>query len=387
METLKKSIFKILFIIFITTIVVNAQSNNPNFATDGIIEFFKIVDILKADRTPTKDDWKNFYASSGYKQLIEIEFGEDFFKEILTAAFKPSEIKNESAIIEKHKKKSDFYAWYIPMILTEFKDAETYRAEMMDFVSYIASPEALLEAEKRIAHYIPNAKIEPSFKINFIIFGDSRGYDPIVIGISNPGKYTKEEIDCLKKKGYDSKLPSTLLIAHEAFHNIRNKMLAFDRPKRGSEDFSLVDTMNRIEDEGIADLISARILYSSAGCFPAAAAAKRIGSEQKAQYAIVNAMNYYLTEIAKNLELTAELGKAISGMTPRSGHPTGYYMANMIYSQFGQDELKRISTNPFQFFISYNNAAKKVSAAPLFSNEAIDLIKKLEGKYLKLKNN
>lgn len=383
MNTFSKIILNIFFILCITIILLNAQSKNSNFATDGIVEFFKIVDVLKEDKTPTEDDWKNFYASSGYRQLSEIEFGESYFKEILIVCFKPSEKKNEAALIERYQKEGGFFAWYTPNVISGFKEAEMNRSEMMNFVDYISSPEVITEVEKQIVKYLPETKIDTSFKINFVIFSDSRGYDPIIIGITNPGKYTKDELECLNGKGYDSRLPSTLLIAHEAFHNIRNKMLSFNRPKTGSADASLINALNKIEDEGIADQLQNHLLYSSDGCFPTSANAKRIDREQKSQFVIINAMNYFFSEIVKNPDLTLDLGNAMLGMIPRSGHPTGYYMANTIFSQFGIDELKKISTNPFQFFISYNNAAIKISGAPTFSEESINLIKKLEREYLK----
>ncbi len=356
-----------------------STEENPNFCIKGIIEFFKIVDILKTDQMPTDEQWHSFIESPGYKELSEEEFGKKYFKEILTVVFKPSESKKVQDVIEKYKKMGDYYSWAVPSLIDGFKEAELNRKDILNYATYLSSPEVLKKTEKYVSNFLPNAKIDSSFKINFIVFDDSRGYNPAIIGITNTGKYSKEEMGCLKSKNFDNYLPAVLLIAHEAFHNIRDKMLMFSEPK-GLES-PIIWALNKIENEGIADLIDKKPLYESDGCFFSSDDAKRIVREQKAQYAIINSINYLLTEISKNEGLTQDLANAINNIVPRSGHPTGYYMAKIIYSKFGNEYIKTIATNPFQFFVAYNEAAKTIKSTPQFSKEAIDYIKKLEEKY------
>ncbi|OFY03345.1 MAG: hypothetical protein A2W99_16475 [Bacteroidetes bacterium GWF2_33_16] len=352
---------------------------NPNFCIEGILEFFKIVDILKKDEMPTDEMWSTFIESPGYKELARLEFGKNYFRDLLTVIFKPSEKEKLNEVIEKYKKKGDYYSWALLPTIEGFREAEKNRSELLDFAAYLSSAETLREVENYVSEYLSNAQIDSSFKINFIVFNDSRGYDPVIIGITNPGKYTVVEINCLKERGQNNYYPTVLLLAHEAFHHIRNKSLVYKEPN--GPDRQILWALNKIENEGIADLINVLPLNEKEGCFYLSEQAKNIEMEQKAQYAIINTLNYLLTEISRNEELTPNLSGAVNNIVPRSGHPTGYYMAKVIYNEFGKEYIKSIATNPFQFFVAYNEAAKNIKDAPLFSQEAMDYIKKLEKKY------
>ncbi|UCC41475.1 MAG: hypothetical protein JSV96_08675, partial [Candidatus Aminicenantes bacterium] len=88
-----------------------------------------------------------------------------------------------------------------------------------------------------------------------------------------------------------------------------------------------------------------------------------------------------------NPSLIGQMGRQLRSFIPQSGHPTGFFMANVIVRQYAKDELVKIVRNPFKFFYLYNEAARKNRKAPVFSDHAIDFIKMLESKYAKkLKN-
>jgi len=77
-----------------------------------------------------------------------------------------------------------------------------------------------------------------------------------------------------------------------------------------------------------------------------------------------------------------DLGGKLRTAVPRSGHPTGYYMAETIVGVLGKDALIRTVSNPFAFFRAYNDAAsKKVVGTPLFSKKAMDFLRSLEKRY------
>jgi len=378
---IRQPVFLICLILSLGTLFT--QAGNPVFCTRGITEFFRIVDILKQDKDPTEEDWNLFNDAPGYKELAEMEFGRRYLRDLITVAYKPSEQKNEKEILDKYRKKDRYYEMFAEGTLSDFKEAGQYRTEILDFVGYITSREVIREIEQNVSEYIEDAKLDSTFRINFIVFGDSRGYDPIIIGITNPGKYSKEEEACLKSRGESIYLPTVLLMAHEAFHNIRNRRISYNEPEKKSGDQQIVEILDKIQNEGTGDQINVPKVNSPESCFPDSRDTKRILQEQKFQYAIVHAIDYFLTQIAGNEALKADLGRAIGSMVTRSGHPTGYYMSSVIVARLGKAELKKISTNPFRFFITYNRAAKMSPGTPDFSDAAIAFIQNLENKYIK----
>ncbi|HVN58954.1 MAG TPA: DUF5700 domain-containing putative Zn-dependent protease [Bacteroidales bacterium] len=383
MKSVKKGtlVFNILVLLLITKPII-AQNANPTFCSKGIIEFFKIIDILKQDKSPTEEDWNQFNSSPGYKDLTEREFGKNYLRDLMTVAFKPSEQKNKNVIIDKYKNKGDYYMMFAEGTYNSFIESDKYRADIIDFINYISTPEFIKGVEHYVSEFISNARFDSTMRINFIVFDDSRGYEQIIIGITNPRKYTIEEESCLKTIWGSIYFPTMLLMAHESFHNIREKQIKLTDPDPNSGDQRIVEILNSIEDEGIADQINVSRLYSNEGCLSHSNDAQRIIQEQKYQYAIIHSLDYFLTEISLNESLKQDLSKTIESIIARSGHPTGDYIAKTIASQLGNEELKRISLNPFQFIISYNKAAKALPGTPQFSETAIDFIKKLETKYL-----
>jgi hypothetical protein len=67
---------------------------------------------------------------------------------------------------------------------------------------------------------------------------------------------------------------------------------------------------------------------------------------------------------------------------PMSGHPTGYFMARAIIAKLEKEELLRNMGNPFEFFRLYNRVARAHDDLyPMFSEEAMNVIDRLEEKY------
>jgi hypothetical protein len=363
----------------ITGTVTSSEGGEGNFCVTGIKAFFEIVDILKCDQMPTEEQWSYFNNSPGYDKLVEYEFGDWYFRDLLTVIFKPSEKHRLSDVIEKYKRGGSYYQWALEPTINSLRDAENYRDEILSLAHYLSSKEALDEVEKYMSDYLPNRKIDQSFKINFIVFDDSRGYNTIIYGLTNSGIYSPREETCLKELGRGNYYPFILLLAHEAFHHYRNKMVSYIEPE--GPERQIIWALNRIQNEGIADLINILPLYEEGGCFFNTKKSQDYIGEQNAQYAIIQSIDYLLKEISKKPELLPYLSGAVNNLTPRSGHPTGYFMAKTILNHFGNDYLRSIATNPFRFFLSYNDAAKQIENSPTFSEETIEYIMNLENLY------
>ena len=77
-----------------------------------------------------------------------------------------------------------------------------------------------------------------------------------------------------------------------------------------------------------------------------------------------------------------ELIDELRSIVPLGGHPTGFYMSNLIIKNGLYDELVRDAFNPFSFFRIFNKAVEKDREEfPSFSDESLELIKKMETKY------
>lgn len=287
-------------------------------------------------------------------------------------------------IVSEYKKKGGFLGWYTPLVIHGFENARQNRAalekKLEDLKNYPYLKNASLEALK----FLPDKKIDAYPRVDFIIFSDSRGYDPLIIGLTGEDTLSEEELSCFQRRGHGRYRPLTLLLAHEAFHLYRDKKLDFAFPDENDPDYPIIWLLDQIQNEGIADLINVRELYFDPGCLRNSKEAKRIRDEQAAQPAYIRIMDAILSEMGKNPALIPQLGRSIRNFIPRSGHPTGFFMANVILEQYRFEVLVQVSRNPFRFFALYNKAAHKSGRAPVFSEEAMDFIQRLEAKSVRM---
>ncbi|MHC1780900.1 MAG: DUF5700 domain-containing putative Zn-dependent protease [Bacteroidales bacterium] len=363
--------FKLWLSVFFTLISLESYSQNSGlkFKTEGIDEFYRIVDILKSDKSPSEDDWNRFNSSPGYDVLTKLEFGKNYLRDIITVSFKPSEQKNESEVINRYKKQGNYFRLFIDETVEGYKSADSCRESVMKFVKMITDGRTLEKVKEGTGKFIDDVVIDSTFAINFIVFSDSRGYDPIIIGITNPDNSTEEE--------------HILLVAHELFHNLRNKRIKLELPKRGEPDSRIMSIINSIHNEGIADMINVHRLYTENSELKNKIEAQRVIKEQKYQKSIIMAFDILLSELSVNKESAEELEGLAASLITRSGHPAGYFMAKTIYQVYGENELKRLALKPFEFFYVYSNAARKSGLAPGFSNETLSYLNRLEAKYFR----
>jgi hypothetical protein len=380
----RKGVFSIFMAVgvcagfFLTQDVKNV---NPSFDFSGIEEFWKIVDILKTDREPTGEQWEALFDTPGYAELIRREFKPDYFKNAMRAVYRPSQQSLAEELIQRDKQEGGFLAWYTPLVIEGFRNAGRDRHWIQARIEGLRSYPYLKKAAEEALRYLPEEKAEDYPAVSFIIFNDSRGYTPLIIGLSEKEELSPAEWDCLRRQGRDKHWPFVLHLAHEAFHLYRDRKQEFHFPERDSPDYPIVWILDQIENEGIGDLINRAPLYYDDGCFAETDEAARYHKEQEAQPSIIRIMDAIVKEMAVRPSLGGQLGKQLQSFIPQSGHPTGFFMAREILRQGGGETLVEIVRNPFQFFDLYNDAARKGGQAPDFSDQAIHFIKMLENKY------
>jgi hypothetical protein len=240
-------------------------------------------------------------------------------------------------------------------------------------------------AIKESARFLSDEKFEGFPKVAFLIFNDSRGYDPIILSLNSFLKADdardNNALDCMVNKGFNEHFSFQLLYAHEAFHYYRNKKEEFRFPDDNDPYSSLIWIMNQIANEGIADQIDKVNQYFNPGCFADTREGEQYLNYLAMQPELIKRLDSLFVEIKNYPDSSQILSRKFSKMIPRSGHQTGFYMCNTIIEEFGVQSIRTVSRNPFSFFKLYQKAALKNEKYPVFSKDAIACIEILEEKF------
>ncbi len=361
------------------------ENRNPNFDFSGVIEFYKVADILLEDVEPTDAQWSALFDTPGHAELRR-EFEDDFLKKFIRAACKPSEKAEIARIKAKYEEEINrYFIWFSGAMFDSLEYALTNREKILaaveDFKSYPYSEESV----KELLRFLPEETVEEFPQVAFIIFNDSRGYTPVIMSlnllVSGREALTGEMIERLCSRGYNRHRPHVLYFAHEFFHHYRDRAPGFAEPEEGSADYRIMWFLDQIENEGIADQINAKPLSTGDGIFAMLPEAERIRREQAAQPEALRKFDELLARIHDNPGQAEELGRQIGRHIERAGHPAGFYMSNVILEHSDLARLVEVARSPFRFFYLYNEAAKLDGNAPIFGEKAIALIRQLEEKY------
>jgi hypothetical protein len=355
---------------------------NQGFNFGGIDAFWSIVNVLEADKEPAEEQWDDFFEAPGYKRLAE-EFKRPYFQNALRAVFMPSQKDLHQRILDDYKQRGGFLAWYTPLVLEGFEKAGRDREWLASRVEELKTYPYLEKAAAFALQYLPEDEVEVYPEVDFVIFNDSRGYTPLIMGLTGKDDLEPAELECLKRQGHDRHFPFVLLMAHESYHMYRGRKEETEFPSEDHPDYSVLWILDQIENEGIGDLINRKALYWGEGCLARTERATRLRKEQRSQPATLRVMDAIFSEMAGDPELVESFGKQLQSFIPQSGHPTGFYMARMIEEELGTDAIVNVVRNPFRFLYLYNEAAEKNGSAPVFSSRALTFVRSLEKKYIK----
>lgn len=343
-----------------------AQEKNPvivkNIDFSGAERFLALTTTLEKDHEPAPAEWDALFETPGYAVLIQSEFRRSFFMERFRLAFMPSK---KQALEKKLAEEKGYIAGFLPHYIKAKEMRQDIEAQIRNLktMSFVES------AVKEALAFLPEFELKEYPPLSFVIFGpDARGYSPVVIDVL----YSIEKKDFL--------IP---FIAHEFHHYYRNKLYVY----RQEQDILWV--IDQLQGEGIADQINVGKWFHNQQLYPENAKQKRNQSYLE-WYAkspqIIQAMDDLFMQMAEQPEKRGRLGVELRQLIPRSGHPTGFFMANLIIAELGKARLRRSVGNPFAFFTLYREAALKKGDGdgfPPLSEKAIDFIKYLEKKYLK----
>lgn len=360
----------------------DAQENvNHSFNFEGVEAFWDIVAVLGSDREPTEAEWNEFFEAPGYSRLSE-EFGRGYFTNAIRAVFLPSRTELAEEMVNDYAERGGFLGWYTPLVLEGFREASTDREWQSSRIEELKTYPYLEKAADYALEYLPEEVASEYPAVNFVVFSDSRGYTPLIMGITGNDTPPADQLACLESQGLDRHFPFMLLMAHESFHMYRGRVEELSLPDSDHPDYPILRTLDQMENEGIGDLIHRKRLYYGDGCLATSERAQGMQHEQLAQPATIRIMDRILSELADNPELTDVLAGQFQSFIPQSGHPAGYFMANLIEEELGADEIRRVVRNPFGFFALYNRAAEQNGHAPMLSAKAMDYLESLERRYV-----
>ena len=378
--------FLIILFSMITIQSVHGQETvNPGFDVSGVKAFWKVVNILREDIEPSADEWKMLFDTPGHNALRR-EFEDEFFIRYFKAAYMPSESHVRDEILAEAEKASGWFRSWFPKSELDaldwtLKNRETVVQKMYSLEQYPYTEQAVHELLK----FLPETRVDEYPNVSFVIFNDSRGYDPVVMSLNNLAREEAEMGDTilkkLKNKGLTKEWPHVLYFAHEFFHFYRDKKLNFTYPPRNDDDYTLVWLLDQIENEGIADQINVKQLYYGDGCYAGTEAAQKVYDEQAAAPEEIRKFDAILAGIHDHSDWKYGLGQQARRTITRSGHVAGFFMSNVILKHYPKDDLVRAVRNPFKFFYLYNEAAIKEGSVPVFSDKSIAVVKSLEEKY------
>lgn len=346
----------ILFFLITLTTVSFSQSRNSNFEFSGMEQFWKITDKLSRNQEPSNRDWNNLFKTPGYKVLTSGEFKEEFFKEKFRLVFKPVENNRLQKALKNDRNKHH--------LLHYIKVKENSRLIRDQYKKLKRNKENII-ALNRTLEYLPQNSVSQYPPVSFLIFeSNGRGSSPIVVDLA-----ASIEWDFVS------------FLAHEYHHWYRGKQLKYNQRKVSSADRALIDALNLIEAEGVADMVDKKDWYTKSSN-AISSYARRFISDVQRTGGVIKSIDASLIQISKNPNQIRNYGQKIWQALPQRGHTTGYYMARLILEYSNKRELVQCVGNPFRFIQTYNKAAKRAgSNYPKFSEASIKVIKDLEIKY------
>lgn len=320
----------------------------------GVERYLEITALLERNLEPTPAQWDSLFATPGYAVLTASEFTRQDFERRFRLAFMPS---RQAELEARLKTETGFNAQFLP----HYVKARTMRGEierrLTDFRTAAFADEALARARR----FLPSSLPDGQPKVAFVVFApDARGYNPVVIDILLAND-REEFLD---------------IVAHE-FHHWYRTRLAPDF----SRDADILWVIQQLQLEGIADLINVPAWIGQRADTWSPPNRQFVEYYRKSPE-IIATLDALLSRMPDEPKQRRALGQQLRRALPRSGHPTGYFMAETIVAALGRDALIGTIPNPFAFFPLYDEAARKKGGdTPRFSKKALDFVASLEARY------
>lgn len=349
-------IFILLISLYLSTF--SFAQRNSNFDFSGITKFWEIADILEHNQQPSEQKWNELFNTPGYRVLLRREFSRNFFKDNFSLVFMPSKRSALNKALRSGRNRT-YLQHYIKVRDNRVRIDEQERK--IKYSNYSQT------AINRTLKFLPQNHVNQLPPVSFIIFeSNGRGSSPIVVDLAATIEWN-----------------IVGFLAHEFHHWYRNRELKYRTYGVAPEDAAIINTLSRIEAEGIADQVDKIKWFTEASNSVSRYARTFINDVGKTPY-VIQKMDNYLTAIAQDQNKKFTYSRKFQNLLPELGHTTGYFMSSLILQEFSRNDLVKCVGNPFRFIKLYDKAAKMTSGNyPGFSDKALKIINELERKYKK----
>lgn len=328
--------------------------------TSGFEKFLEIAEMLEKGKVVSEKSWNELFDTPGYRVLIEREYNRDFFVKAFTLTFNP-EFNGKF-----HEELDSSIGRYLKYYLEVKENRKIYTKDL----TLIKENWKIIEGNifSRATSFLPDHAYEDEPVISVVIFDtDARGYDNIIVDAS-----------------FTESFESFVSIAsHELFHHLRNQLLCYDKDEIKEEEKAIVQVINQIHSEGVADHIDKDyFIYGNIKTPFPEEYVKRFKKYVNESPDIIKKLDSKLQELSDDSKDKGSIGKDLKKIVPISGHPLGYYMTSLIIKNALVDKLIKNVENPFSFFALYNEAVDRDKEEKSnFSKESLLVIKSIEKKY------
>ena len=355
-------------LIFFLVFLINTSSYADSIYQidfSAIDVFFDIASVLSEDRSPTEEQWEAFHQTGGY-QFLSLDL-----ERRIRIAFKPSEAKQRDSILAIGKFNFDTHT--VQHLIEAYQHQSVIKAyqQETDF------ERLLREAHKKVKNFLPD-RVDTDSSV-----------PPLYFALFQPDAYAKDSVTVADMYIF-TKLSHQALVetlAHEMYHYYRRQHAPHLSNKFfiKHNEFNVLKTLNKLHNEGVADLTDKSSPSSSEESFFTLALPKSFAEKYNKSF---NETPQTLRKIDSLLLLAAVdtgwIEPEITQLLDFGGHPQGYYMSSLIKKEMGLKPLVDSFDNPAAFIRLYNEAAEK-SKRPefVFSSATIEYLEKLEAEHFK----
>lgn len=351
---MKKIILALLMSIFIDNCL--AQPISVDFS--GIPLFWRTVDILKTDRLPTQAEWDTLFLHPAYKQIQANGNRCTLLKKYMPMVYMPS--RNEQ--LQKILSGDDDFIKSLCNHLSRINEERKAITE-----SRINFKELAAKALKASLDYLPTSIKKEQFPTIYVILFEPNGFGNPEVVLDLLFMYHSDEISNFG------------LIAHEAHHALRGKVAQYKRLNTTAPYTSIYNGITGLELEGIPSMLDKKDwIYKDS--IQMNTEQKEFINAYRSSPVIFKTLDSLFSLVQKKKIASDKVGD-IKSMLFWGGHANGMYMAMAIEKVLGRSYLGSLVGRPIDFFLAYQQAAKKSKEYYLFSQETETLLNEIKEKY------
>lgn len=336
--------------------------DQAEYDTSGLDIFWRTVDILEADRSPSEAEWSRLLEHPGYV-VIESKGGRAApLRECMPVVFRPSARVRLAATIEA----GDSRTRRICRHLDEVRDQ---RAELERFESELQAGDELDRAIRMAARYLPPGSTGGESPHAYVILFETNGFGGTSLALDAKMLH---DMTTEQRREY---------LAHEFHHVYVNGLddtaIAGDDPDSAESD--LAGALSGLAEEGIASMLDKREWLDPSYADTLAPLWKEVTGSFRGLYAqsgdVLAGIDTTLRDVAAGTTTRTEAADSIRNALPWGGHPTGMYMALAIEAAEGPTRLAGLAADPVGFVLAYQDAATGDASLYQLSEEALSVLR------------